>query len=358
MSIRQEIRDIWETKTKVDNASVWMGNRVRLSRNIENIPFSSQASSAQKQAIVERLYKAFAPILPLDECVELRWSDCNSNEKELLKNLFYLDFPCDETVIWYHPKQHVQVIANNGDHVQLQLTLSRLQLKTMWKKLDALDSLLEQNLTYAFDPTWGYFTSNPHDLGCGLVAETYLHLPALCFLKKLPTLLEATQELQLSLLPAHLDKDKIMGHLFFLSNLDALGGDENTLLDHVNNMAQRLCQLEHRAREVVAKDNITLLQDGISRSLGLLGRCYEISYEESMNLLSIVLMAIDMGFISNKKRRAVLRLWQSMSSVCLKEFFSKDVLTIDKVRADVLRAYFSKIDDPFFLKVKGGSYVS
>ena len=95
--------------------------------------------------------------------------------------------------------------------------------------------------------------------------------------------------------------------------------------------------------------------------MGLLKNCFELNFEESMNLLSLVRMAIDLGLIDTIKPESLTSLWNIMSLANLKEFCSKDCSINDEncVRADIVRAFFAKISN-LSLKnnLKEVSYVS
>ena len=361
MNIRQEIHDLWEQRMQFKCIDIRCYGRVCLSRNISGFPFSFQASAHQRFEVLEKIKKALTNVLNLStEWFEIALASCNPVEGILLRSLCRLENPCDETVVWVNRKNFVQIIANDGDHCRLQYISSFLTYKELWSVIDALDTQLETQLDYAFDPELGYYTCSPSYLGTGLLTEGLLHLPGLCFFRQINHVQEALKELQLKFKIAKRVKDEYLAHFFYISNTFGRGCDEITLLNHFENANQLIIQKEEEAREVIKTKHATFIRDSVSRAWGLLRHCYEISFEEAMNLLSVVAMAFRMGMFVGMDENSFMRLWQSMSTFGLKVTFQKEFKPEEEntVRADILRNYFSKISDPFIVRTEEGSHVS
>jgi len=360
MNIRQEIHDLWASRTKFGKEPVRLHHRIRLSRNLLNFPFSQNASIDQRFEILKELRSALNETIDFqNKWLEIPWNSCNPNERSLLTSLYFLENPCDETILWIHEKKHIQIIAHDRDHLRLQYLSNQLSLKKLWKAIDKLDTQLEAQLNYSFDPSLGYYTCASEQLGTGILAEVLLHIPGLCFLRKLSCLEEAANEMQLHFKPFQLVNDKILGHLFSLSNAFGRGCNEKDLCEHLETISQKIIDNELKVRKSIEIKNVSFLKDSISRSFGLLRNCYEISYEEAMNLLSVILMALDMDIISGIKRNNLTSLWQSISPINLREFYKKDFLDSEEntVRANIVRAFFSKLPNVSIFKAKEGTHV-
>ena len=75
-----------------------------------------------------------------------------------------------------------------------------LQLTAAFTALSELDSELEKSLEFAFDPTLGYLTTCPTNLGTGLRASAMLHLPGLVLS---PVARAQMSEAQLNMIQRH-----------------------------------------------------------------------------------------------------------------------------------------------------------
>ena len=360
MNIRQEIHDLWKNRTMFGKSPVRLLQRVLLSRNLLNFPFSQNASIEQRFEIVKELRSALNEIVDFqDKWLEISWSSCNSEERSLLTSLYFLENPCDETILWLHEKKSIQIIAHDGDHLHLQYLSNKSSLEKLWETVDTLDTQLETNLNYAFEPSLGYYTCISEQLGTVLLAEVLLHIPGLCFLRNLSCIEEAANEMQLHFRPFKLTNDKVLGHLFSLSNASGRGYNEKDLCEHLAIVVQKIIDNEFKARDSIEAKNAPFLKDSVSRSLGLLSNCYEISYEEAMNLFSIILMALDMGILLGIKRNNLISLWQSISPIDLREYYKKDFLDSEgnTIRANIIRAFFSKLSDISIFKAKESVHV-
>src|SRR5437764_11721876 len=76
-------------------------------------------------------------------------------------------------------RQTLSIMINEEDHLRLQSMRSGLQLKQAYKLLDKIDTALESELEFAYDPKLGYLTACPTNVGTGMRASAMLHLPGL-----------------------------------------------------------------------------------------------------------------------------------------------------------------------------------
>ena len=294
---------------------------------------------------------------PKKDWVVIHWNSCTDAERRVLKRLCRLDFPCEETAIVFDKKSLAIYVINDGDALRIQAASSDLSLGSLWKLLDKIDTRLQNYLPYAFDPEKGYATASPTNYGDGLDVRVQVHIPALCFKQKLIQMQEALKIMHLKVDAVEVLGDKILGHRFFVTNTVALGCSEEDLVNHVDVAAQDIVKQEAALRAHLWKIDDSFMKDSISRAIGVLKSCYELTFEEGMNLISVILMGMDMGVVSDHGRDALMSLWASMPCEFLSEFCGKsfDPRSENKVRAGIVRAYFAGCDDAL---VKEVDYVS
>ena len=340
------LRPLWLHQTRLSNDAVRLSQTVTLARNLEGLPFPMRTAAKQRDSVIRQVRKALEELENFkSEWVECSWDAASHRERVLLKSLAGLEEPYDETVVWYHVKNFMHVVVNDGEHIRLHLTSANGSLKNTWATLDALEERLSEKLDYAFDPKNGYATSNPQLSGMGLDAQILLHLPGLCFDRQLPKLIEAASEMNLKLEPVGVSDNKALGHLFLLFNTANRGVDEKTLLTHLEDIAEKIVAEELRVRKVMVNEHADFVRDSVGRSLGLLGNCGELSYEEAKHLLSVVILAIDSGVLSTQKRALLLRLWSSLSYARLCEFCQSTVPPSEEgcARAAVVKETLTRI---------------
>ena len=361
MDKQERIHYLWQKQACFSKESVYMNHRICLFRNLENYPFSFQATLAQRQKSSQKIQESLTTIENFNaEWWAFRWEQCDQKERTYLKMLCNLGNPCEETVVWYHPKNHIQIILHDNDHLRIQTLSNGKSLKSSLEKLYDIESALEKQLVYAFSAEQGYYISEPTLLGLGLLCEILIHIPALSYSQELPKIQNALQELGLKIKPAKSINNKILGHLFYVSNATGLGFTETDLLNHIEKTVKTITSQERQIRKLLWTRESSFIKDSICRSLGVLGNCYEITYEEAINLLSIVIMSVDADILSISKRSTLLMLAYKLSkeslNICFKEDFDSDEEM--EIRAKIIRDYFSKIKNPFHLKAKEVSHVS
>lgn len=359
--VRKEICDLLKVFSGFGKKPEERLNCVRISRNLENFPFACQATSEQKFQIGREIINA-CRILPdfNKDWFILNWQECNDTERKLLISTCFLEDPTDDTVLVFSKNKGVCIILNDCDHIRLQGVANDVRLKTLWRQLDSIDSLLEENLQYSFDPEKGYDTCSTDTRGTGIKVYSLVHIPAICYKQQLSQVIAALEAMSLKLEPYVKLEDRILGHLFFITNSTGLGCTEEILVEHVEKTIQTIITQENRVRKEILNDNKNFIKDSVGRSLGVLRSCYELSFEEAMNLISIVVMAIDLGILNNKKYFALLKLWNNVSFEKLQQYLKNDFdsLKEKQIRADTVRKFFQKNEDFCSIKAKKGAYVS
>ena len=68
-------------------------------------------------------------------------------------------------------------MVNEEDHLRIQYMLSGFRLHEVWDEINTLDDQLEENLAFAYNPSLGYLTACPTNVGTGIRVGVMLHLP-------------------------------------------------------------------------------------------------------------------------------------------------------------------------------------
>ena len=205
--------------------------------------------------------------------------------------------------------------------------------------IDRIDTELEKDLDYAFDPELGYLTACPTNLGTGMRASAMLHLPALVLAEQINRTVQAVNKIGLAVRGIYGEGTEAMANLFQVSNQTTLGDKESEILGRLNDVINKIIEQEHNARAKLHEEKPTFLKDQVWRAYAVLSNAYIISSKEALNLLSMVRLGIDMEFFSREHQRDVDQLLMNIQPAHL-QLTAKKKLSAearDTLRAEIIR---------------------
>lgn len=214
-------------------------------------------------------------------------------------------------------------MINEEDHIRLQVINNGLSLEDTYDIADKLDTLLDENLDFAFDDKLGYLTQCPTNLGTGMRASVMLHLPALEKSRAIGRIAGNLSKLGLTIRGAHGEGTEPNGALYQLSNQVTLGISEKAAIENLKNITMQLISQENQARTRLCSS--IDIQDAISRSLGILKSALVISHDEALKLLSNVRLGIVSGQIKDVSTETVDKLMLSVEPATLSVNLNKNL---------------------------------
>ena len=147
----------------------------------------------------------------------------------------------------------LSAMVNEEDHLRLQTLVSGFALEDAYRRVDALDRELGQQIPFAFHPEFGYLTSCPTNVGTGLRASVLIHLPGLVLTKEISKVLQGLAQVGLTFRGLYGEGSEVVGNFFQLSNQTTLGKSEPELLDHLGKMVRQVMRYEEQARRVLLR---------------------------------------------------------------------------------------------------------
>ena len=107
MNIREEIYELLKTQSLVVKGDIRLCDRICICRNLQGYPFPLKASSKDREAISSVILEVLERVMtrPKKAWVVIRWNTCTEAERQILKRVCSLEFPCEETVIVYFTKK-------------------------------------------------------------------------------------------------------------------------------------------------------------------------------------------------------------------------------------------------------------
>ncbi len=291
------------------NSDIVISSRIRLARNLEKLPFSHWASKKQEKEAMDILEKGVLDVDLVKTGAYIRMSEIEDVDRQFLLERHLIS---REHMV--HPeyksvaiadKEIMSIMVNEEDHLRVQVMQSGFNLQECWRIANRLDESLHKRLKFAFSADWGYLTACPTNTGTGLRASVMLHLPALVMTKQVSRVIQAISKLGMTARGLYGEGTEAEGNFFQISNQITLGTPEDDVIDNLERVIRQVIGHEENARKTLMKQNREVLQDKIARSNGIIRSAYIVNTKETLSLLSMVRLGVDMGLITDIDRRAV-----------------------------------------------------
>lgn len=287
------------------HADIVLSTRVRLARNLQGHAFGPRARVNDREAVLRRLRATSerAEGLARGRVLELADVDGRSRRILLERRLVSRDLLGDDggpvrgAAILLSDHDPLSVMVNEEDHFRIQSLVSGLRLQDAWSMVDRLDEELGQDMPFAYHHRFGYLTSCPTNVGTGLRASVFMHLPGLVLTKEIGKVLQGLSQVGLTFRGLYGEGSEVVGNFFQVSNQTTLGKTEEDLVDHLEQIVRRVIRYENDARQVLLRDARGVTEDKIWRAYGLLRHARSLSFEELMNLLSGVRLGVSLKLL-------------------------------------------------------------
>lgn len=323
---------------------VVISTRIRLARNLKDFPFPCKLNSQGREKVIEKVRNAVkksnSPVA--SDFSFIRMSELTSSQSVSLveKRLVSPEFisETDGRALLISKDECFSIMINEEDHIRLQVITKGLSLEQAYDTADKLDTLLDENLDFAFDEKLGYLTQCPTNLGTGMRASVMLHLPALEKSRAINRIAGNLSKLGLTIRGAHGEGTEPKGALYQLSNQVTLGISEKAAIENLKNITEQLIAQENQARERLCSS--IDIQDAISRSLGILRSALVISHDEALKLLSNVRLGIVSKQITDVSTETIDKLMLAVEPATLTVSLNKNLSAHDRdiERAKLIRA--------------------
>ncbi len=324
---------------------VVISTRIRFARNLKDYPFPCKLNSQGREKVIEKVKNAVkksnSPVA--SDFSFIKMSELTSSqsvslvEKRLVSPEFISD--TDGRALLISKDESFSIMINEEDHIRLQVITKGLSLEQAYDTADKLDTLLDENLDFAFDEKLGYLTQCPTNLGTGMRASVMLHLPALEKSRAINRIAGNLSKLGLTIRGAHGEGTEPKGALYQLSNQVTLGISEKAAIENLKNITEQLIAQENQARERLCSS--IDIQDAISRSLGILRSALVISHDEALKLLSNVRLGIVSKQISDVSSETIDKLMLAVEPATLTVSLNKNLSAHDR---DIERAKLIKAE--------------
>lgn len=315
-------------------SDVVISSRVRLARNLKDLPFPSLASDSQREAVLNKVEEVLAKDKVFSSFSNLKLHDISSLQRQVLveKHLIspHIAKEYRYGALLLREDEVISIMVNEEDHLRIQCLLPGLQLERCWEEASLWDDHLEKNLDYAFDENLGYLTACPTNVGTGLRVSVMLHLPGLALTRQINRLLSAVTQVGLCIRGLYGEGSDIVGNLVQVSNQVTLGQGEEEILHNLFSVTRQLIVQEQKARQILLNQGREKLEDRAGRALGILKYARLINFKEMMQLLSDIRLGVDLKFLNGISRQTLNELMVLARPGCLQLLKGKELNSYER----------------------------
>lgn len=239
--------------------------------------------------------------------------------------------------------------------MRMQALRPGLQLRQVWLTIDAADSALEKKLDYAFDSELGYLTACPTNLGTGIRVSAMLHLPGLVLAEQINPIISSVNKLGLAVRGLYGEGTEALGNVFQVSNQMTLGEAESAIVERLERVLAQIIEHEENARQTLLEKKPKMVFNHIGRAYGILANAHSISSKETMNLLSLMRLGVDVGLFPVVDRSLVDELFIMTQPAHLQKQHSEKLSAEERdlLRADMVRDRLKNVSRPVSRQANG-----
>ncbi len=321
-----------------------ISTRVRLARNLAEFPFPCKLNDKGKNLVTEKVENAiknsnsalcnnfkFLDLEKMSEMQRLSLVEHHIVSPEFISNT-------KGRVLMITNDNKISIMVNEEDHLRIQVINKGFDLEETYSLADNVDTLLDENLKFAFNKKLGYLTQCPTNLGTGMRASVMLHLPALQKSKAIGRIAGNLSKLGLTIRGIYGEGSEPKGAMYQLSNQVTLGISEKSALENLKNITEQLVN-----QEVITRDRLFKsieAKDTVFRSMGILKYAKSISHDEAMKLLSNVRLGVVAGEIKDVNCETIDRLFTEIQPAGLMVKENKNLTPEERdiIRAELIQA--------------------
>lgn len=329
-----------------------MSSRVRLARNLRKLPFPAWAKKPDRLRLLEAIQPAVESLPQMQPHFSAAMDDLTPFDKQILveRHLISREHAAKGAGSGFvlNREESLCVMINEEDHLRIQSLRPGLQLKACWQAIDELDSTLEAKLDYAFSPELGYLTACPTNLGTGIRVSAMLHLPGLVLAEEITRIINAANKLNLAVRGLYGEGTEALGNVFQVSNQMTLGESEPQIIERISKALNQIIEEEENARAILLEKKPKVVFNHIGRAYGILANAHTISSKETMNLLSLLRLGIDLGMFASLERSQWDEIFLLTQPAHLQKQFTEKLGADERDihRADMLRDRLRAVPRP------------
>jgi protein arginine kinase len=329
-----------------------LSSRVRLARNLKETSFPGWAKKPERLRSLAVIQPVVQSLPQMEGAFAETMDNLAALEKQILveRHLISREHAARGagSGLVLNRDQSLCVMINEEDHLRMQALRPGLQFREAFAAIDQVDSALEAHLDYAFSPDFGYLTACPTNLGTAIRVSAMLHLPALVLGEQINQIVQAVNKLGLAVRGLYGEGTEALGNIFQVSNQMTLGEVEADIVERLSKVVAQIIEHEENARATLLEKKSKTVLNHIGRAYGILANAHSISSKETMNLLSLMRLGVDLRLFPGVERNLTDELFLTTQPAHLQQTHA-DKLSAeerDVIRADMVRERLREVSRP------------
>jgi protein arginine kinase len=274
----------------LSNNDIVISSRVSLLRNLMDYPFPMKLEPDRAAEMIDKVKDGFFKDRQMDFYT---FKDLEHTDKCQLRYLIdsYLvsrrikQYPRPKALICSKDEAD-SIRINDKDHINIVALAKGKQLDKAYESANRLDDLLNERLPYAYSHKYGYLTTSPANMGTGMRASYFLHLPFLESTGATKAISEELNKFGYVLRGVYGEENDIHGSIYQIYNQRTLGMSEDELMTSLNKITHQVVEQEMHLRSTEIKKNRDAYEDSIYKAYGILKYARSLTLKEAMDYLS------------------------------------------------------------------------
>ncbi len=329
-----------------------MSSRVRLARNLKEAAFPGWAKKPERIRVLGLIREAIEALPEMQDSFSETMDTLSTLDKQILveRHLISREHAAKTSGsgLVLNRDESLCFMINEEDHVRMQALRPGLQMRQAWEAIDHADSALEKKLDYAFSPELGYLTACPTNLGTGIRVSAMLHLPGLVLSEQINPIIQSVNKLGLAVRGLYGEGTEALGNVFQVSNQMTLGETESAIVERLEKVLAQIIEHEENARASLLEKKPKMVYNHIGRAYGILANAHSISSKETMNLLSLMRLGVDLELFPGTERSLVDELFIMTQPAHLQKKHSERLSADERdlLRAEMVRERLLLVNRP------------
>ncbi len=325
---------MWYTKYG-PSGDIVLSSRVRLARNIADIPFGNAMTTEQQTEVLDKVRSAlpnmkFIDFSTMSAVQRQALCECHLTSPQMIENEKQCGILTNESCTEC-------IMLNEEDHIRIQSMAPGFDLYSCLDAANRLDDKLEESIDYGFHKDFGYLTCCPTNVGTGMRASAMLHLPALSATGKIDGIIRSISKLGITVRGLYGEGSSAQGNIYQISNQVTLGSTEEETIEKLNHLITDIIEKERTLGQHLYSQDKFRFEDKIMRSYGILTNARILSSAETANLLSDVRWGINLGILKNVSLEALTKVfYDTLPATIVKNHNLTTTLERDLKRAEMV----------------------
>ena len=322
-------------KDGLDEREIVVSSRIRLARNLADLPFSYRMTREMLETLKQRVKEAIGDLSIKLQFIEMDDVPKLQIDAMVERHVISPDFAknCKGRAIAISSDESVSIMIGEEDHLRIQVISGGLSLKEAYEIADKLDTELNEKLVFAYDSQLGFLTECPTNIGTGLRASVMLHLPLLEASGEISGIFDAVAKIGLTIRGTYGEGSKCLASLYQVSNQITLGISETAAIENLIAISNRIVERENALRENTERLE---MEDLVMRAYGIIKNARILTSEEFMKLISRIKLGISLGIIDLDVKPIKL-LVEAQPSMLMLNFGVETPRERDETRAKMIR---------------------